>query len=120
MTNQSFFDAIQKHYDSNLPFVVFKKPNTEKISAYLQPNNVLNSETGFKKSGFVYSPFVENTSKTIWFYDSECERISTLFNKEEQSIPHPSLTSSGNNKNCLLYTSPSPRDLSTSRMPSSA
>ena len=27
---------------------------------------------------------------------------------------------SGNSNNCLLYTSPSPRDLSTSRMPSSA
>ena len=27
---------------------------------------------------------------------------------------------SGNTKACLLYTSPSPRDLSTSRMPSSA
>ena len=27
---------------------------------------------------------------------------------------------SGNNETCLLYTSPSPRDLSTSRMPSSA
>ena len=26
----------------------------------------------------------------------------------------------GGNINCLLYTSPSPRDLSTSRMPSSA
>ena len=26
----------------------------------------------------------------------------------------------GNNSTCLLYTSPSPRDLSTSRMPSSA
>ena len=26
----------------------------------------------------------------------------------------------GRNENCLLYTSPSPRDLSTSRMPSSA
>eukprot|EP00831_Metopus_contortus_P075262 TRINITY_DN68965_c0_g1_i1.p4 TRINITY_DN68965_c0_g1~~TRINITY_DN68965_c0_g1_i1.p4 ORF type:complete len:104 (+),score=23.23 TRINITY_DN68965_c0_g1_i1:180-491(+) len=26
----------------------------------------------------------------------------------------------GEHKNCLLYTSPSPRDLSTSRMPSSA
>ena len=26
----------------------------------------------------------------------------------------------GNSKGCLLYTSPSPRDLSTSRMPSSA
>ena len=27
---------------------------------------------------------------------------------------------SAKNNNCLLYTSPSPRDLSTSRMPSSA
>ena len=27
---------------------------------------------------------------------------------------------SGSGKTCLLYTSPSPRDLSTSRMPSSA
>ena len=27
---------------------------------------------------------------------------------------------SSNSKSCLLYTSPSPRDLSTSRMPSSA
>ena len=27
---------------------------------------------------------------------------------------------SGSGKSCLLYTSPSPRDLSTSRMPSSA
>eukprot|EP00831_Metopus_contortus_P060816 TRINITY_DN52707_c0_g1_i1.p1 TRINITY_DN52707_c0_g1~~TRINITY_DN52707_c0_g1_i1.p1 ORF type:complete len:119 (+),score=19.35 TRINITY_DN52707_c0_g1_i1:45-401(+) len=30
------------------------------------------------------------------------------------------ILSSGVSKNCLLYTSPSPRDLSTSRMPSSA
>ena len=31
-----------------------------------------------------------------------------------------SIRSSSNGENCLLYTSPSPRDLSTSRMPSSA
>ena len=30
------------------------------------------------------------------------------------------VTDSGDNNYCLLYTSPSPRDLSTSRMPSSA
>ena len=30
------------------------------------------------------------------------------------------LVESGQLKSCLLYTSPSPRDLSTSRMPSSA
>ena len=32
----------------------------------------------------------------------------------------PSLVNPRNNIGCLLYTSPSPRDLSTSRMPSSA
>ena len=32
----------------------------------------------------------------------------------------PSRFGGGKKKNCLLYTSPSPRDLSTSRMPSSA
>ena len=39
------------------------------------------------------------------FYDEE-----TVFNEVEAEI----------DKVCLLYTSPSPRDLSTSRMPSSA
>ena len=33
---------------------------------------------------------------------------------------HTNLVSRGSLKDCLLYTSPSPRDLSTSRMPSSA
>eukprot|EP00831_Metopus_contortus_P061263 TRINITY_DN53105_c0_g1_i1.p4 TRINITY_DN53105_c0_g1~~TRINITY_DN53105_c0_g1_i1.p4 ORF type:complete len:109 (+),score=20.82 TRINITY_DN53105_c0_g1_i1:119-445(+) len=34
--------------------------------------------------------------------------------------PHPRAGRHAHAKNCLLYTSPSPRDLSTSRMPSSA
>ena len=33
---------------------------------------------------------------------------------------YPQIGNTGVNKDCLLYTSPSPRDLSTSRMPSSA
>ena len=37
-----------------------------------------------------------------------------VITSEDLIIPHPRYTS------CLLYTSPSPRDLSTSRMPSSA
>eukprot|EP00831_Metopus_contortus_P028907 TRINITY_DN23893_c0_g1_i3.p1 TRINITY_DN23893_c0_g1~~TRINITY_DN23893_c0_g1_i3.p1 ORF type:complete len:118 (+),score=24.74 TRINITY_DN23893_c0_g1_i3:126-479(+) len=39
-------------------------------------------------------------------------------NGNEESIRNPTLSPQG--RNCLLYTSPSPRDLSTSRMPSSA
>ena len=35
-------------------------------------------------------------------------------------LPEKTLLFAGRDDNCLLYTSPSPRDLSTSRMPSSA
>eukprot|EP00831_Metopus_contortus_P015407 TRINITY_DN163_c0_g2_i5.p2 TRINITY_DN163_c0_g2~~TRINITY_DN163_c0_g2_i5.p2 ORF type:complete len:277 (-),score=55.05 TRINITY_DN163_c0_g2_i5:22-852(-) len=39
---------------------------------------------------------------------------------EEESAPRPRRSFRGGFRGCLLYTSPSPRDLSTSRMPSSA
>ena len=39
---------------------------------------------------------------------------------EERAARKAAKSSDGKSKDCLLYTSPSPRDLSTSRMPSSA
>ena len=43
--------------------------------------------------------------------------VSLLGDEAEYLLDH---TCAGLPKDCLLYTSPSPRDLSTSRMPSSA
>ena len=40
--------------------------------------------------------------------------------KAAEEAPKPSLAGGKQVSDCLLYTSPSPRDLSTSRMPSSA
>eukprot|EP00831_Metopus_contortus_P071146 TRINITY_DN65039_c0_g1_i1.p3 TRINITY_DN65039_c0_g1~~TRINITY_DN65039_c0_g1_i1.p3 ORF type:complete len:113 (+),score=21.59 TRINITY_DN65039_c0_g1_i1:164-502(+) len=47
------------------------------------------------------------------------ERFVELSSREEE-VTINLLQMQEKNKNCLLYTSPSPRDLSTSRMPSSA
>ena len=55
------------------------------------------------------------------FIDRTFARNKTFFDDEivaHVSMAHP--TSNGLMNACLLYTSPSPRDLSTSRMPSSA
>ena len=58
-----------------------------------------------------------------------CRLVTTYVGPGTQWLPHHLVNRSklghGNqgqpdNKSCLLYTSPSPRDLSTSRMPSSA
>ena len=43
------------------------------------------------------------------------ELTYNLENPQEEPVPHEDM-----DRDCLLYTSPSPRDLSTSRMPSSA
>ena len=54
----------------------------------------------------------------------EAQKIENLFDDmskdlDEELINH-AVEKLGYTKGCLLYTSPSPRDLSTSRMPSSA
>ena len=48
------------------------------------------------------------------------QTTSFQFNNTEHAASLFALAELGNIYTCLLYTSPSPRDLSTSRMPSSA
>ena len=46
--------------------------------------------------------------------------VSEIVNEVTKTVPGKNLGIHAHNDTCLLYTSPSPRDLSTSRMPSSA
>ena len=54
------------------------------------------------------SPALQDRAKR-WFDSADCSLWCDMAGTTHDHI-----------KNCLLYTSPSPRDLSTSRMPSSA
>ena len=73
------------------------------------------------------TPFVQNSSIVICTKTNKCAfvdpggDIDTLLDvaKSNNLIPEKILLTHGH-IDCLLYTSPSPRDLSTSRMPSSA
>ena len=70
--------------------------------------------------------------KEIKFTDKALKQINNLLSKKDKgSFFRIAIKGGGcsgfqyeftfeQSKNCLLYTSPSPRDLSTSRMPSSA
>ena len=50
----------------------------------------------------------------------EVKRIQILLNKTREDYARKDDVKDDMHNLCLLYTSPSPRDLSTSRMPSSA
>ena len=74
----------------------------------------------FKK--FLFTSFLI-LSSLITIYPSKKENTNFLdyCYSLEKIISRNSIEKNNNlSKNCLLYTSPSPRDLSTSRMPSSA
>ena len=63
-------------------------------------------------------PTLNGNSKLIT--DKQLEEIRTAIQAEALSQQNPEDNLQNRTKSCLLYTSPSPRDLSTSRMPSSA
>eukprot|EP00831_Metopus_contortus_P062926 TRINITY_DN55199_c0_g1_i1.p2 TRINITY_DN55199_c0_g1~~TRINITY_DN55199_c0_g1_i1.p2 ORF type:complete len:118 (-),score=18.66 TRINITY_DN55199_c0_g1_i1:136-453(-) len=53
-----------------------------------------------------------------YYYDYTVQNSNSP--QKDHRATYSQTTADTHNKNCLLYTSPSPRDLSTSRMPSSA
>ena len=54
-----------------------------------------------------------------FIFEEEVEEVKTA-ERHDPDYYILNFIATGLDKNCLLYTSPSPRDLSTSRMPSSA
>lgn len=53
----TIFSAITYHKAQNLPFVVYSKPNNNRVQAYLQKDNVLYTVDQFTESGFVLASF---------------------------------------------------------------
>ena len=72
-------------------------------------------------SNYVSFETEDGLIKKAWLYDlQEGPRIPRKKGQPAGSDKHSDLYTDENPKGCLLYTSPSPRDDATSRMPSSA
>lgn len=80
MTTDHFFNRIETHYNSDLPFVVYRKPNEAVIKGMLQKTNTLFFTKDFTEKGFVFSPFDDaEDSVLIPFETSEVISISQQF-----------------------------------------
>lgn len=64
MNIDSFFDCIVKHHANELPFVVYRKPQKNQITALLQDDDKKHVVKNFMESGFVFAPF-DNKNDTI-------------------------------------------------------
>ena len=64
MTSDVFFDNIQQQFNSQEPFVVYRKPKSEEVKAMFQNNDTIYSVKDFTETGFVFAPF-DDTKETV-------------------------------------------------------
>jgi isochorismate synthase len=68
----------------NLPFVLYKKPNSNLIKGLFQQNDSLFEATDFTEKGFVFASFDGN--KTFLIPENQSERLSVVFPKKEITV----------------------------------
>ncbi len=95
MEEEDFFNYLQTHFDDALPLVVYRKPNTQKITALLQEDATLHTVTNFSESGFVFAPFENTSAATVLIPSHLSTKISieTLedISEEEMQFSAPSI-----------------------------
>lgn len=70
MTTDLFFETLESHFHSNLPFVAFRNPNKTGITCYLQKDDKLHNTSDFTETGFVFASFDSNEKAVIFPLDS--------------------------------------------------
>ena len=82
-----FFEKLSHQFKINLPFVAYRKPNSEEVKTMLQSEDTLHKILDYKESGFVFAPFNnEEDSILIPFNQSKiliCSNSNQ--NKSEES-----------------------------------
>ncbi|AOW19249.1 isochorismate synthase [Urechidicola croceus] len=68
-------ERIENSFKNNLPFTVFRKPNSEEVKAVFQKENCPFYTKNFEESGFVFAPF-SNKEEVLIIPYSEADVIS--------------------------------------------
>ncbi|WP_100844898.1 chorismate-binding protein [Flavobacterium sp. 5] len=71
----NFFSKIKLHKEEELPFVLYSKPNSNKMIGLLQQNDVLYTVSDFTEKGFVFASFDEK--QLILIPENESEIITS-------------------------------------------
>ncbi len=89
MNQQDFFQSLEEHFEDDLPFVVYRKPSEDKVSAHLQEDTILHPIKDFKESGFVFAPFNSEDSAfaKMVLIPSDCATIEIPNFEVDKSHP---------------------------------
>jgi isochorismate synthase len=81
----SIFKRIEENFESLMPFVAYRKPNSSEISGLFLEDDTLYFTDDFTESGFVFSPF-DNEGKSVLFPMEKSHFIREKFQVEENFL----------------------------------
>ncbi|QBN17571.1 isochorismate synthase [Flavobacterium nackdongense] len=77
-------EKAKHHFEQNLPFVLYCKPNSDTIIGIFQQNDSLYTVTDFTEKGFVFASF--DGSKTFLIPENESEVMKVDFQKKAMTF----------------------------------
>lgn len=77
------FEYLSNHYNSRMPFAVYRKPNSDTTVGIFQNSTELYLLRNFTEQGFVLAPFFKGKRVYIPFKESTVFTEKTLIEKEE-------------------------------------
>lgn len=57
VSSELFYNEALEHFKAKLPFVIYNKPNSNKINGLLQKTDDIFNTVNYKESGFIFAPF---------------------------------------------------------------
>ena len=78
----NIFDKAIYHFEQNLPFVLYCKPNSDVIIGFFQQNSQLHQAMNFAEKGFVFSDF--RGIQSVLFPENQCEILEEKHFFEER------------------------------------
>jgi isochorismate synthase len=99
----NLFEEITTHYLKKLPFSVYRKPNSEVISAFLMPDAELNFVANFEEKGFVFAPF-NSSEKVILFPEEKAFSLSESIQLKSYKFKDPVFIADSSSKQKHIKT----------------
>lgn len=76
----AFFSEIESVYRSKAPFVAFRKPDEDLLTAFVQRTQELHELKSYKELGFVFAPFGSKEKKVL-FPLEKCDSFKVAISK---------------------------------------
>ncbi|HEY9169106.1 MAG TPA: chorismate-binding protein [Lutibacter sp.] len=72
---RKFFIELERVYQLKSPFVIYRKPDEDLVTAFVQQTQELHELKSYKEAGFVFAPF-SSAEKKILFPFNQCDSFS--------------------------------------------